>query len=47
MGAFTAFLNDLAVKLVGVEPAGLGLDTHQHSATLTLGKPSQLHGIAC
>lgn len=32
---------------MGVEPVGLGLDTHQHFATLTLGKPSQLHGIAC
>ena len=47
MGAFTAFLNEPNVKLVGVEPAGLGLDTDMHSATLTLGKPSQLHGMAC
>src|SRR5690554_198982 len=47
MGAFTAFLNDAEVKLVGVEPAGHGLDTDQHSATLTLGKPGQLHGMAC
>ena len=47
MGAFTAFLNESDVKLVGVEPAGHGLDTNMHSATLTLGKPSQLHGMAC
>ena len=47
MGAFTAFLNEPEVKLVGVEPAGLGLDTAMHSATLTLGKPGQLHGMAC
>ena len=47
MGAFTAFLNEAEVKLVGVEPAGHGLDTAMHSATLTLGKPSQLHGMAC
>jgi tryptophan synthase beta chain len=47
IGAFTAFLNDAEVKLVGVEPAGHGLDTQQHSATLTLGKPSQIHGMAC
>lgn len=47
MGAFTAFLNDADVKLVGVEPAGLGLETNQHSATLTLGKPSHIHGMAC
>nr|WP_111893085.1 tryptophan synthase subunit beta [Acinetobacter sp. MB5] len=47
IGAFTAFLNEEDVKLVGVEPAGYGLDTTQHSATLTLGKPSQIHGMAC
>lgn len=47
MGAFTAFLNEPEVKLVGVEPAGHGLDTDKHSATLTLGKPSQIHGMAC
>ena len=47
VGAFTAFLNEPDVKLVGVEPAGHGLDTDKHSATLTLGKPSQLHGMAC
>ena len=47
VGAFTAFLNEPEVKLVGVEPAGHGLDTDKHSATLTLGKPSQIHGMAC
>src|SRR3990167_5699893 len=47
IGAFTAFLNDADVKLIGVEPAGHGLDTDMHSATLTLGKPSQIHGMAC
>lgn len=47
LGAFSAFLNESAVKLVGVEPAGHGLDTALHSATLTLGKPSQIHGMAC
>lgn len=47
LGAFTAFLNDPDVKLIGVEPAGHGLDTDMHSATLTLGKPSQIHGMAC
>ncbi|MEW9150012.1 tryptophan synthase subunit beta [Acinetobacter indicus] len=47
VGAFTAFLNNPEVKLVGVEPAGHGLNTDMHSATLTLGKPGQLHGMAC
>lgn len=44
---YSFFLNDSDVKLVGVEPAGHGLDTNMHSATLTLGKPSQIHGMAC
>ncbi|MBQ0832917.1 tryptophan synthase subunit beta [Marinobacter sp.] len=47
IGIFTAFLNDESVKLVGVEPAGEGLDTDRHAATMTLGKPGQLHGMAC
>ncbi|WP_415888521.1 tryptophan synthase subunit beta [Neptuniibacter sp. SY11_33] len=47
MGLFTAFLNDEEVNIVGVEPAGKGLDTTEHSATLTLGKPSSLHGMKC
>ena len=47
IGMFTAFLNDADVQLVGVEPAGEGLDTQRHSATLTKGKPGHLHGMAC
>lgn len=47
IGMFTAFLNDQDVQLVGVEPAGEGLDTLRHSATLTKGKPGFLHGMAC
>ncbi len=47
IGMFTAFLHDTEVQLVGVEPAGEGLDTQRHSATLTKGKPGHLHGMAC
>ena len=47
IGMFTAFLDDPEVHLVGVEPAGEGLDTPRHSATLTLGKPGEIHGMAC
>lgn len=47
MGMFTEFLNDDDVTIVGVEPAGKGLDTPDHSATLTLGKPSEIHGMKC
>ncbi len=47
IGLFTAFLDDDAVRIVGVEPAGRGLDTPDHAATLTLGTPGQLHGFKC
>lgn len=47
IGMFTAFLDDPEVHLVGVEPAGEGLDTAHHSATLALGRPGTLHGMAC
>lgn len=47
MGLFTEFLNDESVNIVGVEPSGKGLETDQHSATLTLGKPGEIHGMKC
>lgn len=47
IGMFTAFLNDDNVKLVGVEPAGEGLETQRHSATLSKGSPGELHGMRC
>ncbi|MCY1491050.1 Tryptophan synthase beta chain [compost metagenome] len=47
IGMFTAFLGDEGVSLVGVEPAGRGLEMGQHSATLSLGKPGEIHGMAC
>ncbi|MCP4007976.1 MAG: tryptophan synthase subunit beta [Proteobacteria bacterium] len=47
MGLFTAFLNDEEVKMVGVEPAGLGLDTPDNAATLTLGSKGAIHGFEC
>ncbi|WP_067519105.1 tryptophan synthase subunit beta [Endozoicomonas ascidiicola] len=47
IGLFTAFLNDNDVKVIGVEPAGKGLDTPEHAATMTLGKPGAIHGFKC
>jgi tryptophan synthase beta chain len=44
MGIFTAFLDDRAVRLVGVEAAGDGLETGRHAASLTAGRPGVLHG---
>jgi len=44
MGIFSAFLEDKGVALVGVEAAGLGLDTGRHGAPLARGRPGVLHG---
>lgn len=45
IGIFTAFVEDKEVKLVGVEPAGDGLDTNRHGAVLTKGTDGCLHGM--
>ncbi len=47
IGLFTAFLDDENVQMIGVEPAGKGLDTPDHAATLTLGTKGGLHGFEC
>jgi tryptophan synthase beta chain len=45
IGAFTAFLEDEDVELIGVEAAGEGLDTPRHGAPLTAGgRAGILHG---
>ncbi|MGC8469400.1 MAG: tryptophan synthase subunit beta, partial [Acetobacteraceae bacterium] len=44
MGLFHPFLDDPAVRLVGVEAAGKGLDTHETAASLSRGRPGVLHG---
>jgi len=43
LGIFYPFRMD-EVRLIGVEAAGLGLDTGKHSATLSAGRPGILHG---
>jgi tryptophan synthase beta chain len=44
IGIFYPFLNDLDVKLIGVEAAGRGIETGQHAAALIAGKTGVLHG---
>lgn len=44
IGLFHPFLGDEGVKMVGVEPAGRGLETGEHAATLSKGAPGVLHG---
>lgn len=44
MGLFYNFIEDKRVKLIGVEAAGLGLNTGHHAATLCKGSIGVLHG---
>ena len=44
IGMFADFIGDDSVKLIGVEPAGKGLDTKAHGATLCKGSKGILHG---
>ena len=44
IGLFHPFLLDSAVKMIGVEAGGDGLETGRHSAPLCAGKPGVLHG---
>ena len=44
IGMFHPFLDDPEVHIVGVEAAGLGIDSGEHAASLTAGRPGVLHG---
>ncbi len=44
-GIFHPFVNDRSVRLIGVEAAGHGVDTDQHSATLARGRMGIIHGM--
>jgi len=44
IGLFHPFIEDDAVRLIGVEPGGEGLGTGRHGATLAAGVPSIFHG---
>jgi tryptophan synthase beta chain len=44
MGLFYPFLDDASVAMHGVEAAGKGVDTDEHAASLTKGRPGVLHG---
>ncbi|MFP5501094.1 MAG: tryptophan synthase subunit beta [Candidatus Sericytochromatia bacterium] len=44
MGIFHAFREDAEVALVGVEPAGEGIESGRHGATLSHGRPGVFHG---
>ena len=44
MGLFYPFLEDEKVKMIGIEAAGLGLETGVHAASISAGRPGVLHG---
>jgi tryptophan synthase beta chain len=44
MGIFHPYIEEKAVRLIGVEAAGHGLESGKHAATLTAGRPGVLHG---
>lgn len=45
MGLFYPFINHEETRLIGVEAAGLGIETGKHGASLSEGKPGVLHGM--
>jgi tryptophan synthase beta chain len=44
LGLFYPFINDASVKMIGVEAAGHGLNTHEHAASINKGSAGVLHG---
>ena len=44
IGLFHEFIPDDAVRLIGVEAGGAGVDGDEHAATLVAGEPGVLHG---
>jgi tryptophan synthase beta chain len=44
MGIFHPYIPHDAVRLIGVEAAGLGLETGKHAASISAGSPGVLHG---
>ncbi len=44
IGAFSAYIGDPDVRLVGIEAGGYGIATGKHGASLSAGSPGVLHG---
>jgi tryptophan synthase beta chain len=44
IGLFHPFVEDDAVRMIGVEPGGEGIQSGRHGATLTAGVPAIFHG---
>ncbi|MEX2644310.1 MAG: tryptophan synthase subunit beta [Acetobacterales bacterium] len=44
MGLFHPFLDDPSVRIIGVEAGGHGIETGEHAASISGGRPGVLHG---
>jgi len=44
IGMFNDFIDEAGVELIGVEPAGLGVDSGKHGATIGKGRKGIIHG---
>ena len=47
IGLFYPFISTKSVRMIGVEPAGLGAKSGRHGLSLGLGKVGQIHGYNC
>lgn len=45
IGMFAEFIEEPTVHLIGVEAAGLGIETGKHASAMALGKSGTLHGM--
>ena len=45
IGMFSDFIEEKDVRLIGVEAAGLGIETGKHASAMALGEPGVLHGM--
>ena len=45
IGMFADFIDEREVELIGVEAAGLGIETGKHASAMALGQPGTLHGM--
>ena len=45
IGMFADFIDEPEVELIGVEAAGLGIETGKHASAMALGEPGVLHGM--
>lgn len=45
IGMFADFIEEKDVRLIGVEAAGLGIETGKHASAMALGAPGVLHGM--